>query len=295
MRRRCRVGIDCVAMKNYSLSLFVLMLVSCSHVKDSDSSRVVGTQADQCGEVGVIPDSIRKDFSLDPFYRKYINASGLPVLSSDAPDDIALQRACRLLLNMLSQRADVRDKLIELKARFVVIGKDEGTADVPEYGFRDRPQADKDAVNARARGIGGQASSCGEENLRCMTKDRYPNESICVHEFSHTIREGVYQADPSFAQRLESAFESSKSSGILDGSYRRENFDEYWAEGVQDWYDTNAQADPPDGISNAVNTRIELKEFAPDLYALIDEVFPADISWGDCHSKTADSHRDVVK
>ena len=92
------------------------------------------------------------DFSLNPFYRKYVDAAGLPVVSSGAPDDVALERACKLLLNMLSKRLDVRDKLIELKVRFVVIGKDEGTADVPEYGFRDRPQAEKDSINARTRG-----------------------------------------------------------------------------------------------------------------------------------------------
>ena len=118
----------------------------------------------------------------------------------------------------------------------------------------------------------------------CLAGDRYPNESICVHEFSHTIREGVYQVDPGFGERLESSFKDAKSSGILDGTYRGENFDEYWAEGVQDWYDTNAQADPPDGISNGVGTRMELKEFDPRLYAMIGEVFPQGTDWGNCHA-----------
>ena len=80
------------------------------------------------------------------------------------------------------------------------------------------------------------------------------------------------------------SFKDAKSSGILDGTYRGENFDEYWAEGVQDWYDTNAQADPPDGISNGVGTRMELKEFDPRLYAMIGEVFPQGTDWGNCHA-----------
>jgi hypothetical protein len=255
--------------------------MSCSF--DNVVARNPESQANQCDRVGVVPDSLRGDFSLDPFYRKYVDAGGLPVLSSDAPDDAALERACRLLVNMLSKRPDVRDKLVELKARFVVIGKHEGTADVPEYGLRDRPQPEKDAMNARARGIGGQASSCGEENLMCLNDDRYANESICVHEFAHTIREGVYQVDPGFGERLELSFENARVAGILDGTYRKENFDEYWAEGVQDWYDSNAQANPSDGINNAVNTRMELKEFAPSLYAMVGEVFPSDTNWGDCH------------
>lgn len=268
--------------RTFSLILVISLLLSCSH--GAEVSHAAETRANQCGEVGAVPDSVREDFSLDPFYRKYVDAAGLPVLSSDAPDDIALQQACKLLLNMLSERPDVREKLVELKARFVVIGKHEGTTDVPEYGFRDRPQMEKDAINARTRGIGGQASSCGEENLMCLAGDRYPNESICVHEFSHTIREGVYQVNSGFGVRLESYFEKAKSSGILDGTYRGENFDEYWAEGVQDWYNTNARADSPDGINNAVSTRMELKEFDPNLYAMIGEVFPSDTDWGDCHA-----------
>lgn len=269
-------------MWNPSLILIAALLASCSHA--NEVGPIENAEVDECGDVGSVPDSVREGFSLDPFYLKYVDAAGLPVVSSGAPDDIALKRACKLLLNMLSERPDVHEKLVELKARFVVIGKDEGTADVPEYGFRSRPQAEKDAINARARGIGGQASSCGEENLMCLAGDRYPNESICVHEFSHTIREGVYQVDPSFGERLELSFERAKSSGILDATYRAENFDEYWAEGVQDWYDTNARSEPPDGISNGVATRIELKEFDPRLYELIGEVFPNDTDWGNCRA-----------
>jgi len=236
-----------------------------------------------CTDVRDVPERIRRDFSLDPFYRKYADAGGLPVLSSGSPDDEALRRACRLLVNMLSRRPDVRAKLVELRARFVVIGKHEGTTDVPEYGFRDKPQAERDAIDARTRGIGGQASSCGEENLMCLAGDRYPAESICVHEFSHTIREGVYQVDSAFDARLRAAFDEARSRGILVGTYRSENSDEYWAEGVQDWYGTNAEADPADGINNAVNTRHELEAFDPGLHALVGEMFPGDTDWNDCH------------
>jgi len=233
---------------------------------------------------------IRRDFSLDPFYKKYADAGGLPVLSSAAPDDAALERACKLAVSMLSHRPDVRAKLIELRARFVVIGRYEGTADIPEYGFRDKSQQDKDAINARARGLGGQAASCGEENLTCRSGDRYPTESICVHEFSHTISQGVYELDHGFGDRLQVAFDAAKSSGILGGSYRAENPDEYWAEGVQDWYDTNAQSNPPDGVHNAVNTRRELEAFDSRLSALIGEVFPTDMDWNDCHVGGDDTH-----
>ena len=48
---------------------------------------------------------------------------------------------------------------------------------------------------------------------------------------------------------------------------------EYWAEGVQDWFNTNAEAPKPDGKHNPLNTRKELKKYDPDLYNLIHKYF----------------------
>lgn len=263
--------------------LAVPLLASASCVPLSPSSGQAAGQRDACARVAPVPEQVRQDFSLDPFYRRHVDADGLPVLSSGAPHDAALERACRLVVNMLSKRPDVRDKLVELRARFVVIGRDEGTADVPEYGFREKPQDERDAINAQTRGIGGQAASCGEENLMCLDGDRYPSESICVHEFAHTIGVGVYELDHGFGERLQAAFDAANAKGLLDGTYRATSPDEYWAEGVQDWYGTNARADPPDGNHNAVATRHALRAFDPDLHALVGEVFPEQAGWGDCH------------
>ncbi len=239
---------------------------------------------DGCNEVGSVPAEIRTAYMLDDFYRKHVDAHGLPVLASSQVDDRALILACRLVVTMLAKRPDVRVELVKEKVRFVVIGRNEGTADVPEYGFEGRPQSDIDAVNERARGLGGIAASCGEENLLCALPDRYPSESVCVHEFAHSIAEGgIFKADNSFQKKLESAYHTALESGLLDNTYRAESFQEYWAKGVQDWFDTNAEADPSDGINNAVNTREELKVFDPGLHALVGEVFPADTDWGDCH------------
>ena len=243
-----------------------------------------GGTSSGCGAVTAVPESVRTRLRLDPFYQKHVDANGVPVLASNAPADEALILACELLNNMLSKRDDVRSELIRRRARFVIIGKSEGTAEIPEYGYRDRPQAEIDAINQRARGLGGLAASCGEENILCLKGDRYPRESICVHEFSHTITTyGAYSADSSFQDELEAAYQSALESGILDRTYRRENLQEYWAEGVQDWYDTNDFANPPNGIHNQVNTRAELADYDPKLYALVSSMFPEATSWGDCH------------
>lgn len=237
-----------------------------------------------CGPVTPVPEAVRERLDLDPFYRKHVDANGVPVLASDAPDDEALILACELLNNMLSQRDDVRQELIRRKARFAIIGKNEGTADIPEYGYRNRPQEDIDYINQRARGLGGIVASCGEENILCLQGDRYYNESICVHEFAHTISlYGAYSADDDFEDALKASFDAAVASGILEQTYRGENLQEYWAEGVQDWYGTNASSNPPNGVHNHVNTRAELADYDPTLHALIGTIFPESVDWGDCH------------
>lgn len=240
--------------------------------------------ASPCGPVTAVPQEVRDRLGLDPFYEKYLDARGLPVLSSDEPDDQSLILACELLNGMLQDRDDVRQALIDSDARFAIIGVNEGTAEIPEYGYRDRPQSEIDAINQRARGLAGQVASCGEENILCLAGDRYWNESICVHEFSHTISTyGVYRTDRTFEGRLQSAFEHARDTGLYQNTYALENSQEYWAEGVQSWYDTNAQAFPPDGIHNEIDTRDELRDYDPMLYALIDEVFPESRDFADCH------------
>lgn len=242
-----------------------------------------GASGTRCGPVTEVPEDVQKRLGLDPFYKKHVDANGLSVLSSAAPADESLLLACELLNNLLGKRDDVRQELIRRKARFAIIGKDEGTAEIPEYGYVGGPQEDIDYINQRARGLGGIVASCGEENISCLNGDRYRNESICVHEFSHTISlYGAYTADDTFEDDLKTAFDDAMASGILDDTYRASNEQEYWAEGVQDWYDTNDSATPSNGIHNSVNTREELKDYDPTLYALIARVFPEATNWGDC-------------
>jgi alpha-glucosidase len=241
-----------------------------------------GTTTD-CIEVTAPPEAVRTRLALDPFYEKHVDAGGLSILASSSPSDEALLLACRLVINMLSERNDVREELILNGARFAIIGRDEQTSDIPEYGFQDRPQEDIDAVNRRTRGLGGIVASCGEENILCLGGDRYPRESICVHDFAHTIAlYGASGADAGFEEALQSAYEVAQESGILDDTYRSEGRQSYFAEGVQDWYDTNDWSNPPNGIHNDVNTKDELEVYDPTLYALISSVFPEDTSWGDC-------------
>ncbi|HEU5074089.1 MAG TPA: hypothetical protein VFU02_07945 [Polyangiaceae bacterium] len=248
-----------------------------------------GTEGGTGGEGGqnrcaVMPltAEFRQEYDeLDPFYQKYADANGLPVVSSASPADAALTRVCELVIDMLSARPDVLEALLENHVRFAVIGEDELTNDIPEFAHLD------DSINERARGLGGlPAASCAEESILCNTDlDRWRGEGICVHELAHTISMGgLFEVDPTFEARLAAAFENARTTGLFQNTYAMENAQEYWAEGVQDWYYTNLESDPPNGIHNFVDRREELLEYDPALYALIEEFLPAMPQFVDCYS-----------
>lgn len=213
-----------------------------------------------------------QDLNLKPFYRKCLDVSGLPVLSSEKVSDYALREAAYLISEMLRGREDVLKAMAKNKVRFVVMGYNELTTMVPEHSdltpskFWDR----------RARGLGATperpAVSCGEENLLHYPGDPYATENILVHEFAHAIHDmGLNTLDPDFDTRLKRIYDAAMAKGLWKGKYAATNHHEYWAEGVQSWFDTNR---PPDHDHNEVNTREELQEYDPELAALIAETFP---------------------
>jgi len=217
--------------------------------------------------VTAVPASL----GLPDFYAKYVDAHGYPIVGSAKVSDYALKEAAYLVDMMLAKRPDVRQALIESGSRVVVMAWCEFTTDVPEHAhLKPKPWWD-----VRARGLGGSATdpvcSCGEENLLAYPGDPYPTECILIHEFAHTIHlRGLVNVDPTFDGRLKAAWQRAIGRGLWAGKYASTNHCEYWAEGVQSWFNNNRE---PDHDHNFVNTRKELREYDPGLAKLCEEVF----------------------
>jgi hypothetical protein len=229
--------------------------------------------------VVALPESVRAAYKLDPFYKKYANAGGIPVLASEKPVDRTLQLACLLVKEMTAERLDVQAALLTSKVTFAILGSSELTTEIPEY--RDLP----DYYDTRSRGLGGHTGLCAEENVMCDRQhDPYRGQSVCVHEFAHTIAiYGLFSADDSFEDRLADAFRRAGDAGLWLDTLAAQDAQEYWAEGVQAWYDSNLQADPADGVHGTINTQAELEHYDRALYNLIDELLPRQTSWPDCY------------
>jgi hypothetical protein len=120
------------------------------------------------------------------------------------------------------------------------------------------------------------ASSAGEENLLGLPGDRYKGASILIHEFSHTIHTMALNAvDEKFEQRLKDVYAGALKKGLWEKTYAASNHLEYWAEGVQSYFDANVPVKAPDGVHNGIATRDALKTYDPDLHDLIDTTLKA--------------------
>lgn len=218
-------------------------------------------------DVSTPPSSITKH----PFYGKFFDADGYPVISSSKVNDYALKETGYLINLLLARRPDVKAAMVASGSRMVVIGYNEFTTDVPEYS-RMTP---KDFWDARARGLGGSETdpvcSCAEENVLGYPGDPYSTESIVIHEFAHNIHlRGLVRIDKTFQERLDGIYAAAMKAGLWKGKYASTNSAEYFAEGVQSWFDNNRENDHD---HNHVNTRAELIQYDPALAALCKEVF----------------------
>ena len=212
-----------------------------------------------------------KTLELDPIYTKHVSATGFPVVGTDKVSDYALLEAAYLINRMLKDRPDIRHAMIRNKTRMVVMAYNEFTTDFPEQ----KEMKPKNFWDRRARGLGAlpdrPVTSCGEENLIQLRGDPYRTENILIHEFAHTIHHmGLNTIDRGFDEKLKEIYQDAMKRGLWKGKYASTNRAEYWAEAVQSYFGTNR---PPDHDHNHVDTREELKEYDPAVFALAAKVF----------------------
>jgi hypothetical protein len=153
-----------------------------------------------------------------------------------------------------------------------IIGRDQVTTDLPEWRHdKGKPLEEYKGLtrDQRTRGMGGLLTSCGEENLLRLEKDKYRGRDICVHEFAHNIRSvGLPRV---VVQRFNKQYEQSLAKGLWKGSYGGSNPDEFFAE-LSMWYfgthgDLNMTGPKP------ANGPEGLKAYDPEAYALFDDFY----------------------
>lgn len=240
------------------------------------SEKVITTMWVDTPEITIPPAHLE----LDPFYKKYMNVNGIHVVSSGRVPDSCFYAAyitVKALTGLLP--TDVMESMTSRNTRIGIMARYEGTTDIPEHAHL----VNDTSLNwdVRARGLGGTLklplSTCAEENILAYQIDKYHAEDILIHEFAHTIHfVGIMPVDTTFDSRLQTSLDKALSNDRWINTYAATNIAEYWAEGVQSWFNINAEVnnDNGDGKHNKVNTRKELKIYDPGLFEIISAYFP---------------------
>jgi hypothetical protein len=236
-----------------------------------------------------IPDWLREEYHLNPFYKKYTIIDGIPIVGSEHVSDYAFLECAWTLDHLLYGRKMTHDALLKSKVRVGIIACTEYTMDIPE-NQNPRMIANGAYNDRRSRGLGGlPLATCAEENLLNLQGDPYTRENITIHEFSHTVASAIRQVNRDWWNRLRDAYDNAVAGGGYGNSYAASNLQEYWAEGAQCWFNC---ANPRN--SGGASNRDELKAKDAALAALLTEVYgDGDWRYTKTMNRPADSPADV--
>jgi len=228
-----------------------------------------------------VPDSGCTARSLgteDDFYRRTCEQSGIDIVAADSVDDAALEAAATRMAVLFAKRPELAEAVARSIEHVAIIGKDQRITALPEFEriYYIMPGTDWRRLGRSFPGSEEIPVAAGaEENLLCLEKDRYRGEDMFLRDFGWTIRRfGLASIEPEIDRAIEDAYGRAIAADLWRHTIAEVNSDQYWAEGVQSFFDANNEAtSDKDEIHNQVDTRAELRSYDPGLYAILVDVF----------------------
>ncbi len=166
-----------------------------------------------------------------PYYQKYLDASGIPILAPESVPDDELRRAQATLFSMVADRPHLLDVLASQNTRILLYDRDKGgLSQLPEFA---------DYSDSKFAGVWGETSYGGAVAAPAMTT-YHCNETL-IHEIAHAldyairVHEWETNREPEFKQARNQAYLSAMKAGLWDGRYESTVSHEYWAEMVVHW------------------------------------------------------------
>lgn len=213
------------------------------------------------------------------FYRKYQSTkSGIAVIAPAMVGEEAMQRA-RYVVDQVLNNIDPKivQNLNDSNVKLSIIARKDDLASLPEY----LGTSPNDAASKRtAFSVQGSTSiiTVGEENLLNLPKRTLPwgdpAHGTCelVRGIAYAVHEVGMKHNPAFDSELQGAF-NNRTASIWENTDAAKNHREFWAQGVQSYFDCNGFSPIPDGSHNFINTRQKLFQYEPVLHKLVQSVF----------------------
>jgi hypothetical protein len=245
-------------------------------------------------------------FKIPPYYTKFTWAREFTVIGRKASDE-AMLRANDTIRKMFAYRHDILKALIADGAKLVVLGRDEKLSDLPE--FKNATIAEVD-LNARFAEYSADRKLLvmSEENVLGNPNDVGVGSSQIIREFAKALYQvcGTRPVDPNwenrgrdvqqyelrvkrldvqFDEKLKKIYDSAMTNKKWRGTPAIRNPAEYWAEGVLAYFDATGQEGAPNDAPHPIATRELLKEYDPELFALVNETMAYDghVDWRYMH------------
>lgn len=241
-------------------------------------------------------------FHIDPYYTKFTWAREFTVLGRGAFNE-ALLKANDTIRKMFAYRHDILKALIADGVRLVVLGPQDRLADLPELKGATVKDAD---LTARFLDYSPQIKLIvvSQENVFAGSRNPYATENQVIRGFAKAIYHvtGTRPVDPNwdkrgwnvqqyelrvqrmdvrFDERLKTIFDAAMSKGRWKGTPAVQDRVEYWAEGVLAYFNAVGTGMTPIDADHPIVTREMLREYDPDLFALVDETmaYKGKVDW----------------
>jgi hypothetical protein len=242
-------------------------------------------------------------FKCDPYYTKFTYAREFPVLGSAKVSDAALLKANDTIRKMFAYRHDILKAMIADGARLVVLGHEEKLGDLPEFKVSQK-SGDFEDVRYHEYTADKKLMVVPEENVLCQRDEPFAGECMVINLFA----KGLYQVtgmrpvdtnwnnrgyavqqyemrvkrlDIEFDQRLEKFFQEATNKNLWKGTSSARDRVEYWARGVEAYFDAGGDGQSPNDADRPITTREALKAYDSQLYDLVDETmaYKGHVDW----------------
>ncbi len=211
----------------------------------------------------------------DAFYQQEITLDcGVKIVGTKQVRSEAMTKA-KEMLEVILANSVIAERMGNAGCMLGIFGEGEIAYDILEHRYT------YEEAYLYVEGFGGtQLASIKDANVLRLREGNYqttyPNESILVHEFGHTVQN--YGLSEAQMQEWESIYNSSIAAGKWQDSYAGSNSSEYFATLSAIWF--NAMDDTADGqwdgVRGPVNTRRELKVYDEAAYNFLSEIYVSD-------------------
>ena len=272
-------------MKLWSKALFACLFSFClicfgeNAQTENKSPKLKPFPLVETGATVIVPPK-----GVHPFYKKYINADGIIIVSSDRVPNAALIVARKTVLHVLSKCPKIHEEMLKHNPRISIMAVSEKASDLPEFGPSD------DGQWGLGQMPGGSTSLISEKGI-CYEGNTHYIANFLLHEFVHMIHNlGIHFAAPEVENEIYAAYLNAEKRAFFKGPKhdQRENItafqaygdDEYFTHMVNAWFDLNESLPGPwmdyktGEWGPRSGTRAELKQNDPAIYEIISRYFP---------------------